>query len=148
MSRLLRNLFYFALVLCPSAGFAAPVSSPNSADTRNHFYMIGHAHIDPVWRWTKEEGFAEVLATFRSVLDRMKTYPEVAMVVSSAQFYEWVLKADPQMFAEIQQRVQEGRWDLVSGWWVESDANCPGGESHVRQGLYGQTFFLKHFGRT
>ncbi|OPZ71672.1 MAG: Mannosylglycerate hydrolase [bacterium ADurb.Bin478] len=148
MSRVLRNLFYCVLVACAPAGLAAPISSSHPAETRNQFYMIGHAHIDPVWRWTKDEGFAEVLATFRSALDRMKTYPDVAMVVSSAQFYEWVLQADPQMFAEIQQRVQEGRWNLVSGWWVESDANCPGGESHVRQGLYGQHFFLKHFGRT
>ncbi len=148
MSRLVRYFFYFTLAAYLPAGFATPLKRPSPVDTRNHFYMIGHAHIDPVWRWTKDEGFAEVLATFRSVLDRMKTYPEVAMVASSAQFYEWVLQADPKMFAEIQQRVREGRWNLVSGWWVESDANCPGGESHVRQGLYGQAFFLKHFGRT
>ena len=110
-------------------------------------YMIGHAHIDPVWRWTKDEGRAEVLATFRQALNRMRENPDVAFVSSSAQFYKWVAESDPAMFAEIQRRVREGRWNLVGGWWVEPDVNCPLGESLVRQGLYGQQFFERNFGR-
>ena len=42
------------------------------AQGKEQFYMIGHAHIDPVWRWTKDEGYQEVFATFRAALDRMK----------------------------------------------------------------------------
>jgi alpha-mannosidase len=42
------------------------------------------------------------------------------------------------MLAEIQKRVDEGRWNIVGGWWVEPDVNIPSGESMVRQGLYGQ----------
>ena len=57
-------------------------------------FAIGHAHIDPVWRWNKDEGYAEVFATFRSALDRMKEYPDVAFIASSAQFYEWVANTD------------------------------------------------------
>jgi len=110
------------------------------------FYMIGHAHIDPVWRWTKDEGYQEVFATFRSALDRMNEFPDVAFISSSAQFYEWVEKSDPVMFAEIKQRVKEGRWNIVGGWWIEPDINCPSGESLVRQGLYGQRFFKEKFG--
>jgi alpha-mannosidase len=34
--------------------------------------------------------------------------------------------------------VDEGRWSVVSGWWVEPDMNIPSGEAMVRQGLYGQ----------
>jgi alpha-mannosidase len=52
------------------------------------------------------------------------------------------------MFAEIQQRVKEGRWRVVGGWWVEPDCNIPHGESLVRQGLYGQRYFLDRFGIT
>jgi alpha-mannosidase len=109
--------------------------------------MIGHAHIDPVWRWTKDEGFAEVLATFRSAVARLREYPEAAFIASSAQFYQWVKEADPALFVQIKALVREGRWNLVGGWWVEADVNCPLGESLVRQGLYGQLFFLENFGR-
>ncbi len=110
-------------------------------------HAIGHAHIDPVWQWNVQEGYQEVFATFRSALDRMKEFPDVCFVASSAQFYEWVAEAEPDMFEEIVTRVQEGRWVPVGGWWVECDINCATGESLVRQGLYAQKFFEKHLGR-
>ena len=139
-------------ILIPMIGFlllvsaaAAKGQAPASKDAARIF-MIGHAHIDPVWRWTKDEGRAEVMATFRSALARMREYPDVSFVSSSAQFYKWVQDTDPDMFAEIRQRVREGRWNIVGGWWVEPDLNCPLGESLVRQGLYGQLFFEKNLG--
>ena len=109
-------------------------------------HMIGNAHIDPVWLWQWQEGFHEVKASFRSALDRMKEYPDFTFVASSAAFYEWVEESDPGMFAEIQQRVKEGRWGIVGGWWVEPDCNIPAGESFVRHGLYAQRYFKEKFG--
>ncbi len=111
-------------------------------------HMIGNAHIDPVWLWTWQEGFHEVKASFRSALDRMKEFPEFKFIASSAAFYEWVERSDPEMFAEIRARVAEGRWGLVGGWWIEPDCNVPGGESFVRQGLLGQRYFKSRFGVT
>lgn len=111
-------------------------------------HMIGNAHIDPVWLWRWQEGYHEVKATFRSALDRMKEYDDFIFVSSSAVFYEWVEKSDPHMFAEIQQRVAEGRWGIVGGWWVEPDCNIPAGESFVRHGLYAQRYFQSRFGVT
>lgn len=108
-------------------------------------HMIGNAHIDPVWLWQWQEGFHEVKATFRSALDRMKEFPDFIFVASSAAFYEWVEESDPAMFAEIRQRVAEGRWGIVGGWWVEPDCNIPAGESFVRHGLYGQRYFKEKF---
>jgi len=110
--------------------------------------MIGNAHIDPVWLWQWQEGFQEVLATFRSALDRMNEYPDFRFTASSATFYSWVERIDPAMFAEIQARVAEGRWELAGGWWIEPDCNVPGGESFVRQALYGQRYFKEKFGVT
>jgi alpha-mannosidase len=111
-------------------------------------YMIGNAHIDPVWLWQWQEGYHETIATFRSALDRMKEYPEFVFVSSSAAIYAWVEESDPAMFDEIKQRVAEGRWKIVGGWWIEPDCNIPGGESFVRQGLYGQHYFKEKFGVT
>ncbi len=110
-------------------------------------HMIGNAHIDPVWLWQWQEGFHEVKATFRSALDRMQEYDDFVFVSSSAVFYEWVETSDPAMFAEIQQRVQEGRWGIVGGWWIEPDCNIPSGESFARHSLYGQRYFKEKFGR-
>ncbi|MAT45025.1 MAG: alpha-mannosidase [Anaerolineaceae bacterium] len=111
-------------------------------------HMIGNAHIDPVWLWQWQEGFHEVKASFRSALDRMNEFDDFIFVSSSAVFYEWVQQSDPAMFAEIKQRVKEGRWGIVGGWWIEPDCNIPSGESFVRHGLYSQRYFLKNFGVT
>lgn len=111
-------------------------------------YLIGNAHIDPVWLWQWQDGFHETRATFRSALDRMKEYDDFIFVSSSAAIYAWVEESDPEMFAEIRQRISEGRWKIVGGWWIESDCNIPSGESFVRQGLYGQRYFKEKFGVT
>ncbi len=110
-------------------------------------YMIGNAHLDPVWRWNWQEGFQEVKATFRSALDRMKEDKDFIFSCSSAVYYEWIEKNNPAMFEEIRQRVAEGRWEIVGGWWIQPDCNIPSGESYVRQGLYGQRYFLEKFGK-
>ena len=111
-------------------------------------YMIGNAHIDLVWLWQWQEGFQEVKATFRSVLDRMKEYDDFFFTGSSAVCYEWVEENEPAMFEEIRERVKEGRWAIVGGWWVQPDCNAPGGESFVRQGLYAQRYFQEKLGVT
>jgi alpha-mannosidase len=110
-------------------------------------HLVGNSHIDPVWLWRWPEGLQEVRATFRSALDRMREYPEFIFTCDSAAYYEWIAEIDPEMFEEIRERVEEGRWELVGGWWVEPDCNLPGGESFVRQGLISQRFFQEQFGR-
>ncbi len=111
-------------------------------------HMIGNAHIDPVWLWRWQEGCHEVLASFRSALDRLNEDPDFVFVSSSAVFYSWVEQIQPAMFEEIRARVREGRWEIVGGWWLQPDCNIPGGESFVRQGLYGQRYFKTKFGVT
>jgi alpha-mannosidase len=141
------ELLFAAMLLFTLIPGSIGGSAQSRAEQKPAIYLIGHAHIDPVWRWTKDEGLAEVLATFRSAVARLKEYPEAAFVASSAQFYQWVKEADPGLFDQIKTLVKEGRWNPVGGWWVEADVNCPLGESLVRQGLYGQLFFIENFGR-
>lgn len=109
-------------------------------------YMIGNAHIDPVWLWSWQEGFAEVLATCRSALDRMNEYPEFVFTRADAATYRWIEQSCPDMFEEIKSRVREGRWNIVGGWWEQPDCNIPSGESFVRHELYGKRYFLDRFG--
>lgn len=109
-------------------------------------YMIGNAHIDPVWLWRWQDGFSEIRATFRSALDRMKEYPGFIFTSAAASYYAWIEQNDSAMFEEIRQRVQEGRWAIVGGWWIQPDCNVPSGESFARQALYGQLYFQEKFG--
>lgn len=110
-------------------------------------HMIGNAHIDPVWLWRWQEGYQTTRATFASALERMKETPEFVFTCSSAVLYKWIEESEPEMFEEIKRRVDEGRWCVVGGWWIEPDCNIPSGEALVRQGIYGQRYFLSRFGK-
>lgn len=112
------------------------------------FYLIGNAHIDPVWQWCMPEGMSLVRSTFRSALDRMKEYPDYKFTSACAFYYKWVKEIDPDMFEEIKQRIREGRWGIVGGMWVQPDCNIPSGEAFCRHLLYSQNFFKENFGKT
>ncbi len=111
-------------------------------------HMIGNAHLDPVWLWPWQEGYQEARATFWSAIHRMEEYPDFVFTCDQVVLLAWVEESDPELFARIQERVAEGRWQMVGGWWVEPDCNMPSGESFVRQGLYGQRYLAEKFGVT
>lgn len=121
-------------------------SETGTAEGARRIYMIGNAHIDPVWLWHWPEGYAEVRATFRSALDRMKEYDEFVFTMDQIVFLSWIEEHDPDMFAEIAERIAQGRWELAGGMWVEPDCNLPSGESFVRHTLYSQRYLHSRFG--
>lgn len=111
-------------------------------------HLIGNAHIDPVWLWRWQEGYTEVLSTFRSALDRINEFDDFVFTCAGAIYYQWVEKTDPEMFEEIRQAVAQGKWVIVGGWMLQPDCNAPCGESFARHGLYAQNYFLEKFGVT
>ena len=113
----------------------------------NKVYLIGNAHLDPVWLWQWQEGFAEIKATFKSALDRMKQFDDFKFTSACGAYYMWIEQSDPKMFREIQQRVREGRWILVGGWFIQPDCNVPTGESYARHSLITQRYFYEKFGK-
>jgi alpha-mannosidase len=107
---------------------------------------VGNSHIDMAWLWPWTETVEVVRNTFRSALDLMREYPDFKFTMSSARTYEWMEEKYPEMFKEIEQRVKEGRWEVIGGMWVEPDLNMPAGESLVRQILVGKGYFQQKFG--
>ena len=73
---------------------------------------------------------------------------DFVFTASSAQYYKWIEEHDPQMFEEIRLAIQNGRWQIVGGWWIQPDDNMPSGESFARQGLYSQRYYREMFGVT
>ena len=107
---------------------------------------VGNSHIDMAWLWPWTETVEVVRNTFQSVLDLMREYPDFKFTMSSARTYEWMQEKYPDLFKQIEQRVKEGRWEIIGGMWVEPDLNMPDGESLVRQILVGKRYFQKNFG--
>jgi alpha-mannosidase len=107
---------------------------------------VGNSHIDMAWLWPWTETVEVVRNTFTSVLDLMREYPDFKFTMSSARTYEWMQEKYPDLYHQIEQRVKEGRWEIIGGMWVEPDLNMPDGESLVRQILVGKRYFQKNFG--
>ena len=107
---------------------------------------VANAHIDMAWLWPWTETVEVVRNTFGTVLQLMRQYPDFIYAQSAAQDYVWMEEKYPDLFKQIQERVKEGRWEVVGGMWVEPDLNMPSGESLVRQLLVGTRYFKQKFG--
>ncbi|MFS0869117.1 alpha-mannosidase [Paenibacillus xylanilyticus] len=107
---------------------------------------VGHAHIDLAWLWPIRETIRKGARTFSTVLRMMERYPDYVFGASQPQLYDWMKQHYPKLYDQIKERVREGRWEPQGAMWVESDTNVPGGESLVRQILYGKRYFQQEFG--
>lgn len=111
-------------------------------------YLVGNAHLDPVWLWRFPDGLAEIKATFRSALDRIAEFPGFVFTSACISYYRWVEENCPDMFREIQQAVADGRWCITGAMWVQPDCNIPSPESFARHFLYSQKYIREKFGIT
>ncbi len=107
---------------------------------------VGHAHIDTAWLWRTRETRRKCIRSFASALRLMEQNPGFRFTCSQAQQYAWLERDCPALFAQIAQRVREGRWEAGGAAWVEPDCNVPSGESLVRQILHGVAYWREKFG--
>jgi alpha-mannosidase len=107
--------------------------------------IIGHSHMDTAWLWTTEETVRKCARTFSNALNLMEQYPEYFFMQSSVLHLEQMKTFYPQIFAQIKQRVAEGRWEPNGGSYVEADGNMPGGEAQIRQFTRGMAFLKQEF---
>ena len=109
--------------------------------------LLGHAHLDLAWLWDIKETWQAAQRTFSSVLNLQQDFPELIFCHSTPALYEWIEQNRPDLFHQIKQQVEFGKWEVAAGLWVEPEFNIVGGESIVRQVLYGQRYVWEKFGR-
>ena len=107
---------------------------------------VGHAHIDTGYLWPVRETIRKCARTFANQLDLMEKYPDYVFGASSALHYDFVRQRYPELYQKVKNAVKSGRWEILGGMWVEPDINITGGESLIRQFLYGKNFFRDEFG--
>ena len=108
---------------------------------------IGYCHIDTCWLWPFAETKRKVNRSWSSQCDLIDRYPELRFCCSQAQQYKWLEQDYPSTFDRVKKKVKEGSFQPIGGSWVEHDTNLPGGESLIRQFLYGQRYFESRFGQ-
>ncbi len=108
--------------------------------------FASHAHIDMNWMWGWQETVAATIATFRTVLDMMREYPEFTFSQSQTSVYKIIDDYAPEMKEEMLQRIAEGRWEVTAAAWVETDKNMPDTESLIRHIEYTRNYLEEHWG--
>jgi len=126
--------------------FLRPILAATNGSTAPEMFCIGHAHIDVAWLWPLAQTIRKAGATFATALGLMKEYPEYRFLQSQPQLYAYVKEYYPEVFQEIKKAVASGQWIVDGGLWVECDTNLVGGESLIRQFLYGKRFMREEFG--
>ncbi|HEY2975555.1 MAG TPA: glycoside hydrolase family 38 C-terminal domain-containing protein [Pyrinomonadaceae bacterium] len=110
------------------------------------FHLVGNSHIDAAWLWPWTEAVEAVRRTFGTASQLMQEYPNYTFTQSTAQYSEWITEKYPYIDHWIRKQINEGRWEIVGGMWVEPDLNMPDGESLVRQLLVGTRYFKSQYG--
>ncbi|NLX92535.1 MAG: alpha-mannosidase [Clostridiales bacterium] len=123
------------------------LSKSETRSNSGEVIFVGHSHLDTAWYWPISDGIRRCARTYSNALKMMDYYPEYTFIQSSALHTEWMRLYYPDIFEGIKERVAEGRYDCNGGVWVECDCNITGGESMIRQFIYGQKFTMEHFGK-
>ncbi|MDJ0638805.1 MAG: glycoside hydrolase family 38 C-terminal domain-containing protein [Paracoccaceae bacterium] len=107
---------------------------------------IGHAHMDIAYLWPISQIRLKNARTYSNVLRLMNENADFHFSHSQPALYEMTSRDYPEMFERIRTRVQEGRWEVMGGMWVEPDLNVPGPEALIRQMTLGRSYYREAFG--
>ncbi|MGI5895154.1 MAG: alpha-mannosidase [Candidatus Merdivicinus sp.] len=107
---------------------------------------VAHSHLDIAYHWKVEQTIQKNARTALIQLRLMDRWPEFGYAHTQAWTYEQLEKHYPEIFEQVRQRIQEGRWEVVGGMYVEPDCNVISAESMIRQILYGKGYFKEKFG--
>ena len=126
--------------------FLRSVLQAKNGDTAPVFYAIANSHLDLAWLWPTAETIRKTVRTFAAQLRLMDEYPEYRYLQSQPAAYEMCRQYAPELFARIRKAVSKGQWIADGAMWVEPDTNMAGGESLIRQLLYGKRWYLRELG--
>lgn len=107
---------------------------------------VAHSHLDIAYHWKVEQTIQKNARTALIQLRLMDRWPEFRYAHTQAWTYEQMEIHYPEIFEQIRRRIQEGRWEVVGGMYVEPDCNVISAESMIRQILYGKQYFREKFG--
>jgi len=110
--------------------------------------LVSHSHLDIAYYWRKIHTIQKNARTCLIQLKLMEEYPEFKYSHSQAYTYETLEKYYPEIFKDLQKKVEDGSFEIVGGMYIEPDCNLPSAESLVRQCMYGQHYFREKFNKT
>lgn len=71
--------------------------------------------LDTAWLWPYDETKRKVARSWASQLRLIEQYPSYVFTASQAQQYEWLLEYYPDLFRQVQEKVEKGQWEIIGG---------------------------------
>lgn len=115
----------------------------NPLDT---FYFIPHTHWEGAVFQTRAEYLELGLPNILRALRLLAAHPGYRFTLDQVCYVKPFLERYPEEADAFRRFVEEGRLAIVGGTDVMLDVNMPGGESFVRQVLYGKGYFRDALG--
>jgi alpha-mannosidase len=123
-----------------------PLLEAKNGSTMPTLFGFGHAHIDVAWLWPLQETERKIARTAINQLVLFEEYPEYRFLQSQPHLYRMLKKDYPELYERFTDAIRTGNLIADGSMWVEADTNVSGGESLIRQVLYGRKFFREELG--
>ena len=128
-------------------------------------HIVPQSHIDLAWWWRYDPETLEVVAkhTLETAFGNLEKFPDYTFTYLQVPVIEPLEARHPDLFYKLRYyahqakaiglglpnpdaRPANGRLAIGSASYCEFDGSVPGGESLVRQFVYGKRYFLREFG--
>ncbi|MBA2876109.1 mannosylglycerate hydrolase [Thermaerobacillus caldiproteolyticus] len=105
---------------------------------KKYVHIVPHMHWDREWYFSAEESRILLVNNMEEILDMLETNPDYPHYVLDGQtvVLEDYLAVKPEYKKRIQKLVQQGKL-IIGPWYTQTDEMVVGGESIVRNLLYG-----------
>lgn len=138
----LRFLLWLTITLLPSV-LSGQSKQPSPKQT---LWLVPHTHWEGAVFKTREEYLEIGLPHIVRALTLLKAHPEYRFALDQVCYVKPFLERYPEEAGAFRKFVAEGRLQLVGGIDTMHDNNMPGGESIVRQMLYGKGYYREKLG--
>jgi alpha-mannosidase len=133
------------------AGIAACLGAPASGgQPRNSqkptFWVIPHTHWEGAVFKTREEYLEMGLNNIVKAMRLLKEQPTYHFTLDQVAYVRPFLERYPALEADFRRFLAEGRLQLAGALNVMPDVNMPGGETFIRQMLYGKGYYREKLG--
>jgi len=122
-----------------------PLLACINGSTMPTMYAFGHAHLDVAWLWPLQETERKIARTISNQLTLMDEYPEFVFFQSQPHLFLMLKRLYPEVYGRVKEKISSGQLIPEGASWIEPDTNLSGGESLIRQFIYGKQFFKKEF---
>ena len=122
---------------------AAPAVAASAA---YEIYVVPHTHIDIEWYWTYDQTRVMATGLLRKALAMLRADARYSFVQDQAlalkPFWEDLRASERELLLAF---IQQGRWEIAGGTWVQTENAEPDFESLARQFLHAKPWLEKTF---